>query len=189
VNAGLRAGGSARRGVLVVLAAAALTAGCATVREPSATASSDLLSGRLSVKVDADGAHAARTLSAAFELAGGPGAGQFGLVSPLGTLLAQARWQPGQVVLATPQGETRFADLDALTREMLGESLPVAAMFDWLRGRPWPGAASAPTVPPAEAGFEQLGWSVNLARFDEAWVSARRERAPTVTVRAKLDRP
>jgi hypothetical protein len=30
---------------------------------------------------------------------------------------------------------------------------------------------------------------VSLARFDEAWVVARRERAPAVTVRAKIDRP
>jgi outer membrane lipoprotein LolB len=128
-------------------------------------------------------------MSAAFELEGDAGAGRFGLVTPLGNMVAQARWQPGQVVLATPQGETRYADLDALTREMLGESLPVAALFDWLRGRPWPGAASVATKPPTETGFEQLGWSVSLARFDEAWVSARREQAPVVTVRAKLDRP
>ena len=72
---------------------------------------------------------------------------------------------------------------------MLGESLPVAALFDWLRGRPWPGAASTTTVAPADAGFEQLGWIVNLARFDESWVAARRDAAPTVTVRARIDRP
>jgi outer membrane lipoprotein LolB len=93
------------------------------------------------------------------------------------------------VVLATPQGETRYADLDTLTHDMLGESIPVAALFDWLHGRPWAGAASVATVPPAEPGFEQLGWSVSLAKFDEAWLSARREQPPVVTVRAKLDRP
>ena len=101
-------------------------------------------------------------------------------------MLAQARWAPGSVVLATPQGEKQFADLDALTREALGESLPVAALFDWLRGRPWPGAASSAASGP---GFEQLGWVVSLARFDDAWVEARRESPPAVTVRAKLDRP
>jgi outer membrane lipoprotein LolB len=92
-------------------------------------------------------------------------------------------------VLATPQGETRYDDLDALTRAVLGESLPVAALFDWLRGRPWPGASSTANAPPAEPGFKQLGWIVSLARFNEAWIAARRERAPVVTVRAKLDRP
>jgi outer membrane lipoprotein LolB len=104
-------------------------------------------------------------------------------------VLAQARWSAGSVVLATPQGETTFPDLNALTREVLGESLPIAALFDWLHGRPWPDAPSTANVAPAEAGFEQLGWAVDLARFDEAWVVARRERAPVVTVRARMDRP
>ena len=164
-------------------------AACASVRPPETGTAAEVLSGRLSVRVDGVGSAAPRSMSAAFELEGGPAAGRFGLVTPLGTMVAQARWQPGQVVLATPQGETRYADLNALTRAMLGEPLPVAALFDWLRGRPWAGAASVATVPPAETGFEQLGWSVSLARFDEAWVSARREQAPVVTVRATLDRP
>ena len=104
-------------------------------------------------------------------------------------MLAQARWDGLSVVLATPQGERQFADLDELTREVLGESVPVAALFDWLRGRPSGGAPGTPSSSATEPGFAQLGWAVNLARFDEGWVAARRDRAPAVTVRAKLDRP
>jgi len=70
---------------------------------------------------------------------------------------------------------------------VLGESLPLAALFDWLRGRPWPGATSRPLPAPGGVGFEQLGWVVDLARFDQAAVAASRARAPAVTVRAKLD--
>ena len=168
------------------LCAALLLGGCAS---PPRGAGGQVFSGRLSVKVDGAAGTEPRSLSAAFELEGDAGAGRFGLSTPLGTMLAQARWQPGQVVLSTPQGDTRFSDLNSLTREMLGETLPVAALFDWLRGRPWPGAASSASVPPADAGFEQLGWTVNLARFDEAWVVAHRQQAPSVTMRAKLDRP
>jgi len=47
-------------------------------------------------------------------------------------------------VLTTPRETRRFASLDELTREALGESVPIEAWFDWLRGRPWPGAPSAP---------------------------------------------
>ena len=166
-----------------------LVAACAVVPRAESPLGGEALSGRLAVHVDgADGA-AARSMSAGFELLGDPQIGRLNLSTPLGNVLAQARWAPGSVVLATPQGETSFADLDALTREVLGESLPVAALFDWLRGRPWPGAASTSTIAPAEPGFEQLGWVVSLARFDEAWVAARRERPPVVTVRAKIDRP
>lgn len=144
----------------------------------------DALSGRLVVRVDASDGAVARSENAAFELQGDAKAGRLDLATPLGTVVAQARWAPGSVMLVTPRGERRFADLDALTEEMLGESVPVAALFDWLRGRPWPGAASAATPDP---GFTQLGWAVSLARFDEGWVVAKRDRAPAVTVRAKLD--
>lgn len=164
-------------------------AACAAVPQATGPGVGTMLSGRLAVRIDDSGGGTARSLSAAFELEGDPRAGRLNLSTPLGSVLAQARWSPGSVVLATPQGETSFADLDALTREMLGESLPVAALFDWLRGRPWPGATSTASTVPSEPGFEQLGWVVSLARFDEAWVAARREREPVVTVRAKLDKP
>ena len=164
-------------------------AACASVTQAPVAADAEMLSGRLAVRVEAGDGAAARSENAGFELQGNAHAGQLNLSTPLGSVLAQARWAPGSVVLATPQGERRFADLDALTREVLGESVPVAALFDWLRGRPWPGAPSADTTARAEPGFVQLGWAVDLARFGEGWVVARRDRAPVVTVRARLDRP
>jgi outer membrane lipoprotein LolB len=170
-----------------LVAAALLLAltGCATVRPPEpAAAGSEDLAGRMSVRVEAAGNAPERSLTAAFELRGNADAGRLDLSTPLGSVLAQARWSPREVVLATPRGERTFPDLDALTREVLGESLPVAALFDWLRGRPWAGAPSTTGT----AGFEQLGWSVDLAQFDQALVSARRDAAPPVNVRIKLDR-
>ena len=143
----------------------------------------------MTVRIEPADANPVRNLSAAFELAGDTSSGRFDLNSPLGTTLARARWEPGRVSLRTPQGESEYPDLAALTREMLGEELPVAALFDWLRGRPWPGAPSTATLPPAEAGFQQLGWVVSLANFADAWVTARREQPPVVTVREKLERP
>lgn len=177
------------RALKAALAAAWLLAGCAVTPPPAPLGTAGPLSGRLSVRVEGNDGAAARSMSAAFELKGDAQAGQLELTTPLGTVLAQARWSINQVVLATSQGSTQFANLDDLTREVLGEAVPVAALFDWLRGRPWPGAASVPTAPPAEPGFRQLGWTVSLARFDQALVAALRERPPTVTVRAKLDQP
>jgi outer membrane lipoprotein LolB len=176
-------------GLSTALAAALLLAACATVQPPPGPASGETLSGRLAVHVDAGNGDPARSVSASFELWGNDRAGRLNLTSPLGSVLAQARWRPGAVVLTTPQGERQFADLDALTRDVLGESVPVAALFDWLRGRPWPGAPSTASVAPADPGFEQLGWVVSLAHFDDASIAARRDRPPVVTVRAKLDRP
>jgi len=170
------------------LLAALLLAACASIA-PTAPPGGESLSGRLAVNVAATPQSAARSVTATFELLGDARNGQLNLSTPLGSMLAQARWSPTQVVLATPQGERRFVDLDDLTREVLGESLPLPALFDWLRGRPWPDAASRPTQPPAPRGFEQLGWVIDLARYDEASVAASRSAAPVVTVRARLDRP
>ena len=167
--------------------AAVVLAACAAVPR-SAPPTGESLSGRLALRVDAAGADA-RSMTAAFELQGRPEAGELNLSTPLGTVLGQARWAPGSVVLVTPQGSTTYPDLDALTREVLGESLPIAALFDWLKGRPWPGAPSRPATAPAGPGFSQLGWAVSLAAFEDAAISAVREQPPAVTVRVKLDRP
>ncbi|HSW06259.1 outer membrane lipoprotein LolB [Aquabacterium sp.] len=160
---------------------AVLMAGCATPRSPQAAA--DTLAGRLSIRVEGP---AARSVSAAFELSGSPTQGQLVLSGPLGSTAAQARWAPGEAALITGDRRSDYSDLDSLAMEALGERIPIAALFDWLRGRAWAGAASKPRSD-GEAGFEQLGWQISLARWTEGWVEARRAAAPVVTVRAKLD--
>jgi outer membrane lipoprotein LolB len=163
------------------LAAAALLFGCATpTPQPPAA---DLLSGRLSVQVAANGRHAARSVSAAFELRGTAEHGELDLSGPLGQTVARARWSPGRAALLTSDGERSFADLESLAEEALGERLPLGAVVDWLHGRPWPGAPSRP----ATQGFEQLGWSVSLARAAEGLIVAERSAPPAVTLRARLD--
>ena len=185
-------------GVASLVASLLIVAGCATVPGPAPVVGGDTFSGRLAIRVDASGTEAARSLSAAFDLRGAADAGTLGLSTPLGSMLAQAQWSPAEVVLVTPQGTRRFASLEALTRDVLGESVPIEAWFDWLHGRPWPGApsaasTSAPTASPMSAssfaGFAQLGWAVDLTRFGDGAVTATREApAPTVTVRIRLDR-
>ncbi len=181
----IRSRRSLRGRLAFALGVVVFAAGCAIA--PTAEPGAQVLSGRLSVRVDATPGIAASSVSAAFEMRGDGRQGQLDLSTPLGSVLAQARWSPGSVVLATPGSERSFTDLDALTREALGESVPIEAMFDWLRGRPWPGAPSVAN--PSAPGFTQLGWSVDLARFDEAWIAAQRTAPPAVQVRARLDRP
>ena len=176
----------ARGSALIAASIAALVlAACASIPQGAQPIGGETLAGRLAVKVDASEGVPARFETAAFELQGTAETGRLNLATPLGSVIAEARWGGGTVALVTPQGERRFADLDALTQEVLGESVPVTALFDWLRGRPWPSAPS--TVSTTPPGFVQLGWAVDLTRLSEGWVTARRERAPAVTVRAKLD--
>jgi len=63
--------------------------------------------------------------------------------------------------------------------------VPMAALFDWLRGRPWPGAPSMA----APGGFEQLGWQVDVSQQREGTVQAHRLSQPVVTVQVRLDLP
>jgi len=184
-------------------AIAALVAACTTVPSAPPAGPNDVLSGRLALRVEPVTNEAPRSVSAAFDLRGDSRAGTLGLSTPLGTMLAQARWSPAEVVLTTPRETRRFTSLDELTREALGESVPIEAWFDWLRGRPWPGAASAPLdaaalaerqaaagapTSPRLPGFRQLGWRVDLSQFEVGTIAAAREAPlPVVTVRIRLD--
>jgi outer membrane lipoprotein LolB len=169
-----------QRAALACVATAAALLGCAT---PPPPLEGEQLSGRLSMRVDGD---ATRSFQAGFELAGTPERGRLLLTTPIGTQVAQAEWSPSEVRLVSSDGVRVYPDLESLAVDALGERVPLAALFDWLNGRPWGGAASTPTPP---SGFEQLGWQVDLARRAEGWVEARRVAPPVVTVRAKLDAP
>ena len=157
-----------------------LLSACASVPRPAPD-----LAGRLAVRIEAFEGMAARSFNTQFELRGNAQAGELQLTTPLGSTAAQARWQAGLAELVTPGGTRGFSDLDALAQELLGEALPLAALIDWLRGRAWNGAPSVPF----EGGFEQLGWRIDLSRFAEGWVIAARERAPALSVRARLEKP
>jgi outer membrane lipoprotein LolB len=162
--------------------AAGLLAGCATPQSP-AGAPTETLSGRLSVRVDG---RADRSIAAGFDLSGSAREGQLLLSGPLGTTAARARWSPGQAVLESGGHASHHADLEALATAALGEAVPIAALFDWLRGRAWAGAPATPRSD-GTAGFEQLGWQVSLARWSDGWIEAVRAAPPVIIVRARLE--
>ena len=171
------------------LLALLVRAGCAGL-EPKAggtvQSAGDLrLSGRLSVQIAGSSSGRATGGNAGFELTGNPAAGQLALSTPLGNLLARASWRDGRVALQTNNDERRFDTLDALTRELLGEAIPVAALFDWLQGRPWP--QSTHLALNDGQGFEQLGWQIDLSRLQQGLIIATRLSLPVVTLRARID--
>ncbi len=139
----------------------------------------------MALRIAASADRSAQSLTAGFALRGSGERGELQLSSPLGTLMAHASWSPGMVQLRTPEGEQRFADLDALSRRALGEPLPLAALPDWVAGRPWPAAPSTAI----EGGFEQLGWQVQTAQRSAGIVEARRAAAPAVWLRLRIEDP
>ena len=170
-----------RRG-WALLALALLSACAAPVRQPG---EAPWTTGRLSVRIDATAQQTAQSMSAAFELRGNSDSGELRLNSPLGSRVAGARWAPGLAVMSNGDADQRYDNLDELSRRAFGEPLPLAALPDWLAGKPWPGAPHEKS----DSGFDQLGWQVSLARRSEGWIEARRSAAPVVLVRVKLDDP
>lgn len=186
-----------RRWMLAAPAAAALwLSGCSSVPKAAqddmaALVDMPRLTGRFGLVVPAvAGGSRGQSVNASFELQGDARRGRLEMSTPMGSLVARVSWKPGTAWVQTPEGERTYDDIDALTQELLGEALPVQALFDWLRGRPWP---QAPHRAAGEGGFEQLGWQVDLRRFGDQLISAQRLNPrgaeALATLRLKLDAP
>ncbi len=90
------------------------------------------------------------------------GTGQFDVFSPLGQMLAQARWTPDSASLNNGRQTQVFASFEGMTTAVLGVALPRAALQNWVRGEP---AATLPFTPFDDGAFVQLGWRVE-PRFE-----------------------
>ena len=175
--------------VLCGVMTAGLLGGCATTQPPAPLPdeAGRARVGRLAVQVAGD---SARSFSAGFELEGSAAQGQLTLFSPIGLPLGRAQWRPGEVQLDSGTQTQRFDHLDTMMEALVGEALPLAALFDWLEGRPWPDEASRPLAETDGPGFRQLGWKVSTGRLaDGLLVAERRLPEPALTVRIRLDTP
>lgn len=141
------------------------------------------MAGRLILQIEAWQSQPARQWSAGFELRGTARAGELDLTSPLGTLVAQARWQPGAAELSQGAERLRFDSLAELARQLLGEAVPLEALFDWLRGRPEPQTPHQATT----TGFLQQGWAIDLTSLAAGLFIARRASEPAITLRARME--
>lgn len=142
----------------------------------------------MSLRVERPG-DAPRSLAAHFELEGDAQRGRLLLDTPIGTRVAEAHWTPDGAWLKSERGTESFADLEAMAVRALGEPVPLAALPDWLRGRPW---AGAPVAPGASADLfvqrhGQQDWQVSLRERAAGWVLITRLLPPTVSLRIKLD--
>jgi len=149
-----------------------LIAGCATSTRSTGTFDSNThWQGRIAIKVLSSPTQA---FSSDFELDGHGDAGTLALLSPLGTTVAKMQWAPGLAQLRHAGEVRNFASLSALAQQATGTELPVAALFDWLRGIDTP----AP------------GWDADLSQLPEGRLQATRsaDSAPAVELKILLDR-
>lgn len=160
-----------------VFVAALLVAGCADLKRPDELKHQHIAewNGRLSVRTlgqTAPAAEAPAAFQAAFELHGNAQQGELLFFTPLGSAAASIRWNAAGARLLAG-GETRqFGDLQQLVHQAVGTELPIAALFGWLQGQPQPAD----------------GWQVDLSRFAQGKITARRNSPPPVTeLRLVLD--
>lgn len=153
-------------------AALVLVAGCASTPKPSGPVDTvnGPWSGRLALQVEDK---PEQSFSAGFELKGAPRAGELTLFSPLGGTLAVLVWQPDSATLRA-NGDTRqFESVDALLGHVTGTPIPVAALFDWLKG----------------VNTSVAGWHADLSQLAQGRLAARRlQPVPQADLRVVLER-
>jgi outer membrane lipoprotein LolB len=155
----------------LMLSLSMLTACMHAPRTPAGSAQAELWSGRLSLQVHSE---PVQSFSAGFELNGSPEKGELLLSSPLGNTLLAARWTPSEAVLEEAGKTRRFSNIDALIEQSTGAALPVAALFDWLHGKPG----------------QQQGWTADLGQLAQGRISAQRSKPlPRADLRIVLNRP
>jgi outer membrane lipoprotein LolB len=149
----------------------AALAGCATAPQPAGPVDTiGPWSGRLALRVQDK---PAQSFSAGFELKGNAQAGELSLYSPLGGMMALLDWQPGSATLRTGGEPRQFASVDSLVAQVVGEPIPVAALFDWLRG----------------LDTHVAGWRADLSQLAQGRLSAKRlQPAPEADLRLVLER-
>ena len=153
-----------RRAALLLCALA--LASCAT---PRPTPSSAFWSGRLALQVQSN---PVQQWFANFELQGSAEQGELLLLSPIGTSLAKLSWTPDSARLEQGGRTVQGDSLSQLSERLSGTALPVAALFDWLAGKP----ADAP------------GWQADLSGHAQGRLSAQRSQpAPAASLRIVLD--
>jgi outer membrane lipoprotein LolB len=147
-----------------------LLSGCAHLSPPSPRSEgAPAWSGRLALQVEGS---ASQSFSAGFELTGSAQTGELNLLNPLGGTVARMAWQPGSATLLARGETSQFDSLASLVEHASGAPLPVAALFDWLRG-------DNTAIP---------GWQADLSQLANGRLSAvRSQPQPTATLRVVLD--
>lgn len=176
---------------LVVLAAA--LAGCATTATqttgvvPGATQAlapyrdTIELSGRIQVNYQKDGQPG--NVTGGFEWSQQPGKIDVSLISPLKQTMATINVTPQQATLTEAGRAPRTAsDIDALTRQALGWSLPVSGLRDWLQGYATDAAGKrfAASPPTTASSRKMAGACVSSpGRLDRAGCRCRKTSLPS----------
>ena len=156
---------------LTLFAFAAALAGCASAPLSQSTVADYRetidLSGRLSVNYEKDGQPGSVTGN--FEWSQQPGRIDVSLASPLGQTLAEISVTPQGATLTQAGREPLSAqDIDTLTSQALGWSLPVGGLRDWMQGYATAADGTRFVASPANNNvFTKDGWRLRFVSWQD----------------------
>jgi outer membrane lipoprotein LolB len=192
-----------RRGIAALGAAFTLNliAGCAT--NTPANGSKDLkntekneaasvsgahsgpYSGRLSLQIEPEAGSSlqAQSFSGSFELRGDPEIGELDLLTPLGQIVMQLRWQPDIAVILRGNQRQLFANAQDLIQQATGASLSLEQLFSWIQGK------EAQANSDAKEAARGAAWQVDLSSHAQGRIIARRSQPTPAVLRIALEMP
>jgi outer membrane lipoprotein LolB len=103
-----------------------------------------------------------QSFAASFELRGNAQAGELTLATPIGSTLAVLEWAPGSATLRRDGEIQQFDSVEDLVTRATGAAIPLAALFDWLRGIETPAS----------------GWRPDLSQLGQGRLAALRLQPP-----------
>ncbi|MDN0082123.1 lipoprotein insertase outer membrane protein LolB [Crenobacter sp. SG2305] len=169
---------------VVLLAATLLVTACATqqpfqpVNLPGQAIDTPFsVSGRLAVKVDDKGSYGN------FDWQHAPTRDVVSITTPVGSTVARLTRDADGVLLEADGKETRSANVEELTNETLGWTLPLDNLVWWIRGVPAP---NAPSERLADGALQQQGWTIRFFRDEGDTVSRVPKRVELVRDRLSI---
>jgi outer membrane lipoprotein LolB len=173
----------------------ALTAGCATLPDPAATAArppreaieSFRIEGRIAVR------RAGESFSAGIAWRHDMHSDEIVVSGPLGQGLARLTAEQGAALLETSD-QKRYvaADLEGLSEQVFGTRLPVGGLGRWVLGRSAFGGAARLDAAGRLAGLSEQGWTIEYLRYEseahDALPELLQARRGNVEVRLAIDR-
>ncbi|MBP1206394.1 outer membrane lipoprotein LolB [Duganella sp. 1411] len=160
-------------GALALAGALAALGGCATTSAPRSTTAvapyRDTLdlAGRIAINYSRDGKQ--ESLSGKFTWRQTAANTDVTLISPTGQTVAVINVAPGSASLKRSGEPTRTApDLDSLTRQTLGWTLPVSGLRDWLQGYAIAADGSRFSASPAsDTVVTRDGWKLDYVSWQD----------------------
>ena len=160
--------------LLSAVLGAAMLAGCATTSAPRSTAAvaplrdSLELSGRIAINYSKDGKH--ESLSGKFTWAQTRNSTDVSLISPTGQTVAVISVTPNEATLKQSGQPLRSApDLDSLSYQTLGWSLPVSGLREWLQGHAVAADGKPFVASPAnDSVITRDGWKLEYLSWQDA---------------------